>query len=78
MIKFRKDEWVLSFYGEGSAEVRLVRLAENVHDGQESCLCYFGGYATTRYTVKYIHKLPTSMKNLIPKDTNGKKMTTVL
>ena len=78
MSKFKRNEWVLSFMGGDSTDVRLVRIAEYVPDGAETCLVYFGGWATTRYTVKYLHKLPASMKKLIPKDKDGKIRTTVL
>jgi len=78
MSSFKKDEWVLSFIGDAhNAEVRLVRVAENTYEGKEKVQCYFGGYATTAYTAKYLHKLPTSMKKLIPKDKEGKLRTTV-
>ena len=78
MYKFRKNEWVLSFIGGDTTEVRLVRIAENVFYNAITALCYFGGYATTPYSVEYLHKLPASMKRLIPKDKDGKIRTTIL
>lgn len=73
MINFKKDEWVLCFSGR-DARVELVRVAQNVYD-QTECLVYVGNY-TTRYSTDILHKLPVSMKKLLPKDQMRKLATT--
>ena len=68
-MKFKKDEWVLWFHPDGG-HTALLQISENVYEGQVQCNVYSGGKrVVTSYPVSSLHKLPSSVKRLIPKDS---------
>jgi hypothetical protein len=69
---FSKDEWVIVYAGDRYSEPFLAKIAENVYPGQDDVLVYLLVFATTRLSIKHLHKVPKSLRILIENAHEGR------